>query len=141
MIILISLNVYSCGSFNVYNVDVKLYFSIWLCFIDLEFLTHLGVKYPIDVEMLTLLFSKIFRCGYSFWGTIGRSGSVLESKRNIIMVVFHLYYLLVCNNSSYMNFCNFYYMLLVCKTFFVNIWVIILGGKMIGEFIILVNRW
>ena len=46
MIILIGLNVYRCGSFNVYNVNVKLHFDIWLCFIDLEFLTHFGVKHP-----------------------------------------------------------------------------------------------
>ena len=46
MIILIGLNVYSCGSFNVYNVNAKLHFGIWLCFIDLEILTHMGVKYP-----------------------------------------------------------------------------------------------
>ena len=34
--------------FSVYNVNVKLYFDIWLCFIDLEFLTHLGVKHPTE---------------------------------------------------------------------------------------------
>ena len=35
-------------SFNVYNVDVIVHFDIWLCSIDLEFLTLLGVKYPIE---------------------------------------------------------------------------------------------
>ena len=48
MIILIDLNVYSCGSFNVYKVDVKLHFGIWLCSINLEFINHLGGKHPIE---------------------------------------------------------------------------------------------
>ena len=42
---------------------------------------------------------------------------VSESKRTIIMVVFHLYYLLACTNLSYMNFCNLNYILLICRTF------------------------
>ena len=46
MIILIGLNVYGCGSFNVFNIDVILYFNMRLCFIDLEFLTYLGCKTP-----------------------------------------------------------------------------------------------
>ena len=51
-------------SFSVYNVNVILYFGIWLCFIDLEFLTYLGLKS--NVEMCIPLFSKIFKYGYSF---------------------------------------------------------------------------
>ena len=47
-------------SFSVYNVNVILYFGIWLCFIDLEFLTYLGLKS--NVEMCIPLFYKIFRC-------------------------------------------------------------------------------
>ena len=35
-------------SFSVYKVKVILYFDIWLCFIDLEFLNNLGVKHPIE---------------------------------------------------------------------------------------------
>ena len=36
------------GFLLVCNVNVILYFDIWVCFIDLEFLTHLGVKHPIE---------------------------------------------------------------------------------------------
>ena len=35
-------------SFKVYNVDVILYFVMRLCFIDLEFLTHLRCKTPYE---------------------------------------------------------------------------------------------
>ena len=35
-------------SFSVYNVKVILYFDIWLCSRDLEFLTHLGVTHPTE---------------------------------------------------------------------------------------------
>ena len=73
-------------SFSVYNVNVILYFGIWLCFIDLEFLTHLGLKS--NVEMCIPLFSKIFRSKYSFRWTTRSLGSVSESKRTIIIVVF-----------------------------------------------------
>ena len=34
--------------FSVYNVNVNLYFDIWLCFIDLEFLAYLGVTHPTE---------------------------------------------------------------------------------------------
>ena len=33
-------------SFSMYIVNVILYFDICLCFIDLEFLTYMGVKHP-----------------------------------------------------------------------------------------------
>ena len=33
-------------SFSVYKVKVILYFGIWLCVIDLEFITYLGVTHP-----------------------------------------------------------------------------------------------
>ena len=35
-------------SFSVYNVNVILYFGIWLCCIDLEFLTYLSVKHSTE---------------------------------------------------------------------------------------------
>ena len=35
-------------SFSVYNVNVILYFDIWLYFINLEILTRLGVKHSTE---------------------------------------------------------------------------------------------
>ena len=35
-------------SFNVYNVNGILYFNLWLCYINLKFLTLLGVRHPIE---------------------------------------------------------------------------------------------
>ena len=35
-------------SFSVYKVKVILYFGIWLCVIDLEFLAYLGVTHPTE---------------------------------------------------------------------------------------------
>ena len=58
-----------------------------------------------------------------------------ESKRTIMMVVFQLYYVVTCSNLNYKDFCNLNHILLVCKTFYKY-----LSGKMIGGFIVLVNR-
>lgn len=51
-----------------FNVNVIYYFDMWLW-------TLLS-----NVEMLTSLFSKIFKCIYSLWVT-GRSENVLESPK------------------------------------------------------------
>lgn len=51
-----------------FNVNVIYYFDMWLW-------TLLS-----NVEMLTSLFSKIFKCIYSLW-VIGRSENVLESPK------------------------------------------------------------